>query len=271
MPSPSNKAIRYFGDYVLFGQIAEGAMGEVWYARQDSLDRPVAVKLIRAGALATAAEVERFRVEAQAAARLSHKNIVRVFEVGEHQGRHFFSMELIEGNSLAGQIKEGAWRIDASNARARQRDAAQLLATVARAVHHAHQRGVLHRDIKPANILLDEQDEPHLSDFGLAKLLDAKGSLTQSGAVLGTLSYMSPEQAAGQSAEATTAADIYSLGAVLYELLTGQPPFRIQRPRNHLPQVPRKSAGPPLRERRGAGRGSRTLAARRADNRAARG
>ena len=161
MTTPSKNAIRYFGDYVLFGQIAEGAMGEVWYARQDSLDRPVAVKLIRAGTLATAAEVERFRVEAQAAARLSHKNIVRVFEVGEHQGRHFLSMELIEGSSLAGQIKESAWRIDASNARARQRDAAQLLATVARAVHHAHQRGVLHRDIKPANILLDESPKEH--------------------------------------------------------------------------------------------------------------
>jgi len=250
MRPPAKKTIRYFGDYVLFGQIAEGAMGEVWFARQDSLNRPVALKLIRAGTLATAADIERFRVEAHAAARLSHKNIVQVFEVGEHEGRHFLSMELVEGDSLAGQIKRGAWSFVASNARQRQCQIASLLATVSRAVHHAHQRGVLHRDIKPANILIDERGEPHLSDFGLAKLLDATSSLTASVAVLGTLSYMSPEQAAGKSAEATTAADIYSLGAVLYELLADQPPFRDGNWAELLRKVMSEAPVPPRRIRK---------------------
>lgn len=221
---PGN-TIRYFGDYVLFGRLAEGGMGEVWFARQTSLDRAVAVKLIKSGALASGTEVHRFQIEALAAARLSHENIIQVYEVGEHEGRHFISMELVEGGSLADEVKDGKWRLSRSDVREKQRKIARLLAIIARAVHHAHRHGVLHRDIKPGNILFDEQGHPYLADFGLAKLVDGEVDLTRTGALLGTLNYMSPEQAAGHSAELTTASDIYSLGAVLYELLAGKPPF----------------------------------------------
>jgi serine/threonine protein kinase len=209
----------------LIGKIAEGGMGEVWRARQVSLNRAVALKLIRAGHLATPTDVQRFRLEAEAAARLDHEGIVRVYEVGEHEGRHYLSMELIEGASLAEQIGDGAWTLQATHAARRQRDIAGLIAAVARAVHHAHQRGVLHRDLKPANILIDPQGRPHLTDFGLAKILEHDSGLTRSTAILGTPGYLSPEQAAGRSTEVTIASDIYSLGAILYELLTGRPPF----------------------------------------------
>ena len=208
-------ACRRFGDFELIEPIARGGMGAVYRARQVSLNRTVALKLISAAEAAAPDFLERFRTEAEAAASLEHPHIVSVHGFGEHDGEYFLAMQLIAGGSLSR-------RAEKVFAPAR---AARLIATIARAVHHAHQRGILHRDIKPGNILLDEAGEPHLVDFGLAKLVARDSAITRTSAVLGTPSYMSPEQAAGRAREITTAADVYGLGAVLYDLLTGEPPF----------------------------------------------
>jgi WD40 repeat protein len=229
--------LRYFGDYELLEEIARGGMGVVFKARQLSLNRVVALKLISAGALATPDLVKRFKAEAEAAASLSHPNIVPIYEIGEHQGQHYFSMGLIDGPNLREGISNLKFEI--SN----PKRAARLVTTVARAVQYAHERGVLHRDIKPSNILLDAQAEPHLTDFGLAKLVEKESTLTHTHAILGTPAYMAPEQARGGTKDVTTAADVYGLGAVLYESLTGSPPFgggtSLETIRQVLEQEPR--------------------------------
>jgi WD40 repeat protein/tRNA A-37 threonylcarbamoyl transferase component Bud32 len=220
--------VRYFGDYEVLEEIARGGMGIVYKARQVSLQRLVALKMILAGELASDAQVQRFRKEAEAAAQLDHPHIVPIYEVGEHGGHQYFSMKLVEGASLARKIKELEHQYPAS---------AQLMATVARALQYAHQRGIIHRDLKPSNILIDAQGQAHVSDFGLAKQLDSIEAPTRTGVILGTPCYMAPEQAAGQVRQIGIAADVYSLGSILYELLTGRPPFRAETPMEVLTQV----------------------------------
>jgi outer membrane protein assembly factor BamB/WD40 repeat protein/tRNA A-37 threonylcarbamoyl transferase component Bud32 len=215
----SGERVRYFGEYELVEKIAHGGMGVVYKARQVRLNRVVALKMILAGQFASAEDVKRFQVEAENAARLDHPGIVSVYEVGKYKGQHYFTMKFVEGGSLCGQ---GAVFAQAP------RKAATLIALVSRAVHYGHQRGILHRDIKPGNILLDKNGQPQITDFGLARQLRQEGhapDLTLTGAIVGSPCYMSPEQARGEKG-LTVAADVYALGAVLHELITGRPPFR---------------------------------------------
>jgi predicted Ser/Thr protein kinase len=220
-PSGSLLLPARFGDYELRQELGRGGMGVVYRAQQMSLGREVAVKMILRGQFASQADRERFEAEAQAAARLDHPGIVPVYEVGEIDGRPYFSMKHVRGTTLAQRLAEGPLA---------PREAAIMLAKVARAIHFAHMRGVLHRDLKPSNILLDEQGEPHVTDFGLAKQTAAAEPLTKTGAVLGTPAYMSPEQAAGQRGQVGPRSDVYSLGVILYHMLTGRPPFQAASP-----------------------------------------
>jgi thiol-disulfide isomerase/thioredoxin len=223
---PAVPLVGPFGDYDLLGEIARGGMGVVYKARQRTPNRVVALKMILAGQLASPDHVRRFRIEAEEAGNLDHPNIVPIYQVGTVGGQHYFSMKLIEGGSLSEQI--GRYRHD-------PRAAARLIAQVARAVHYAHERGILHRDLKPQNILLAD-GQPHVTDFGLAKHLGGTQADTRSGTIVGTPGYMSPEQAAARK-DLTTATDVYSLGAILYELLVGKPPFQADTALETLMQV----------------------------------
>ena len=226
-----------FGDYELLEEIGRGGMGVVYRAVQKSLGRTVAIKMLLRRDLASPADLLRFRSEAEAAAQLDHPGIVSIFEVGECDGHPFYSMQLVEGTTLAKRLRQGPLPA---------REAAALLAKVADAVQVAHTRGVLHRDLKPSNILIDGSGEPHVSDFGLAKRLEVEESVTHTGAILGTPCYMSPEQAAGSRGDVGPTSDVWSLGTILYQMLTGRPPFQASSPMDTLlavlesdPPVPR--------------------------------
>jgi len=275
--SPVVEGERLFGDYELGSEIARGGMGVVYRARQISLNRAVALKMIARGEFASPALVHRFQIEAGAAARLDHPHIVPIYEIGEHRGQVFYSMKLVEGGTLAELIARGRRRqIEVSEAVTGKRESEQdqagaadshflafspahfhevggtgaaaiasLVATVARAIHYAHQRGVLHRDLKPSNILIEADGSPRVTDFGLAKVIEDESGLTLSTAALGTPAYMAPEQAAGRSRQVSTAADIYSLGAILYELLTGRPPFQAESALATMRKVVEEEPVPP--------------------------
>jgi WD40 repeat protein len=228
--------VHYFGDYELLHEVARGGMGVVFRARQVSLNRIVALKMILAGRLASGDDVRRFRLEAEAAANLDHPGIVPIYEVGEHEGQHYFSMGFVEGESLAQRVADGPLPT---------RRAADVVRQVAKAVQSAHEHGVIHRDLKPANILIDARGRPRITDFGLAKTIREDRGLTATGQVLGTPSYMPPEQADGRIDANGPAADIYALGAILYCLLTGRPPFQASSAMETLLQVREWEPVPP--------------------------
>jgi tRNA A-37 threonylcarbamoyl transferase component Bud32/outer membrane protein assembly factor BamB len=257
--------VRYFGDYELLEEIARGGMGIVYKARQRSLNRTVALKMILAGQLASESEVQRFYQEARTAANLQHPNIVAIHEVGQHDGQHYFSMDYVEGQSLADMVRDAP--LPASQA-------GRYVKVVAEAIQYAHDHGVLHRDLKPSNVLIDRFDQPRVTDFGLAKHVEAQpgasgspgssgfapaAALTQSGAVIGTPSYMPPEQASGSRGALGPASDGYSLGAVLYELVTGRPPFRAATALDTLLQVLESEPAPPRLLNRGVNRDLETI------------
>lgn len=225
-PRPAEPPLKEFGDFELLEKIGQGGMGVVYRARQRSLGRIVALKMILRGQHATPADLARFQIEAQAAAHLEHPNIVPVYAAGEHAGQAYFSMRLVEGETLAAQLTRGPLR---------PRDAAALLIQIAQAVHFAHVRGILHRDLKPSNILIDRQGAPHITDFGLAKRtasdLEEQGTaLTQSGNLVGTPAYIAPEMVSNRRGQPSASSDVYSLGVILYEMLTGRPPFQAPTP-----------------------------------------
>jgi serine/threonine protein kinase len=214
---------KMFGDYELLEEIGRGGMGLVYKAYQRSLDRTVALKMILRGELATPEDLARFQTEAQAAAHLEHPNIVPVYDAGAHEGQAYFSMRLVEGQTLAALLARGPLH---------PRDAARYLAAISRAVHYAHEHGILHRDLKPSNILLDGDDRPHITDFGLAKRVSgaAAAGRTATGAIVGTPAYMAPEQVSNRRGTPSPVSDVYSLGVILYEMLTGRPPFQAPTP-----------------------------------------
>jgi serine/threonine protein kinase len=222
--------------YEVLAELGRGGMGVVYKARQVSVNRIVALKMILAGNLASPGDVQRFRREAEAAANLKHPNIVALHEVGEHAGQHYFSMDYVAGTSLSAMVTENP--LPAARA-------ARYVQAVARAIHYAHQQGTIHRDLKPSNILIDEADQPHVTDFGLAKQTKGDAGLTATGQILGTPSYMPPEQASGRKGQVTPASDVYSLGAVLYELVTGRPPFRAESPIDTILQALESDPVPP--------------------------
>ncbi|MGE0379058.1 MAG: serine/threonine-protein kinase, partial [Planctomycetaceae bacterium] len=223
-----SSGLREFGRYELLEEVGRGGMGVVYRARQKALGATVALKLVRWSQFASADEIRRFYAEARAAAGLRHPNIVSVHDVGEYLGQHYLTMDFVESGSLAERLQSGPLE---------PREAAELLLTIARAVGYLHQHKIVHRDLKPSNILLDEQGAPYVTDFGLAKVFEGDSAETASGTIIGTPSYMAPEQAAGKSAEVSPQSDVYSLGTILYEMLTGRPPFAEDNPLDTLLQV----------------------------------
>ncbi len=215
-PKPAGRRDLLFGKFEIVGELARGAMGIVYKARQAGLERIIAVKVMREGEEATQEQVVRFHREAELASKLRHPNIVPIHDVGVYEGKHYFTMDFIEGETLEGRLKRG---------RMRHEEAASLLEKVARAIHFAHTKGVVHRDLKPSNLLLDERGEPQVTDFGLARRMDVKSVLTQSGAALGTPFYMAPEQICGDNARIDGRSDVFALGVILYEMLAGRRPF----------------------------------------------
>jgi serine/threonine-protein kinase len=229
-PGPTDDLPRQFGEFTLLEEVGQGGMGVVYRARQTSLDRSVALKVIQRG------ERARFQFEAEAAARLDHPNIVPVYGVGEQDGQPYLCMKYVEGTTLARLVADSPLP---------PRAAARYVAEVARAVHYAHEHGILHRDLKPSNVLIDREGRPYVSDFGLAKQVVGGPQLTVSNTILGTPSYMPPEQASGCRGQLSPASDVYSLGAILYELLTGRPPFRAATAVDTLMQVLDQEPVPP--------------------------
>jgi hypothetical protein len=236
--------------YDILGELGRGGMGVVYKARQASLKRLVALKMILGGVHASAQVFDRFRTEAEAIARLQRPNIVQIYEVGQHDGLPYLSLEYVDGGSLAQKV---------NGTPQPPRSAAQLIATLARAVQAAHERGVIHRDLKPANILLTAGGDPKVTDFGLAKQVEAGVGVTQSGAVVGTPSYMAPELAGGKTKEVGPPTDVYALGAILYELLTGRPPFRAVTALDTMLQVLSEEPVPPSRLQRKVPRDLETI------------
>ncbi len=231
--------------YEILGTLGRGGMGVVYQARQTKLGRVVALKMILSGAHAGEADLARFKTEAEAIARLQHPNIIQIYEIGECGGVPFFSLEFCGGGALEGKLKD-PWT---------PRQAAELVRTLARAVQAAHQAGIIHRDLKPANILFLADGTAKITDFGLAKKIEGGDGLTQTGAVLGTPSYMAPEQAGGDSRRVTTLVDVYALGAILYECLTGRPPFRAATAIDTILQVLERAPEPPTALQPGIDRG----------------
>lgn len=217
-----------FGDYEIIDEIARGGMGVVYKARQISLNRTVALKKVLSGQLAGDEAIKRFQVEAEASANLDHPGIVPVYDFGQSDGQHFFSMGFVEGQSLAHRISESPLA---------PRDAAEMLIKISRAVGYANEHGVIHRDLKPGNVLLDRVGEPRVTDFGIAKKSSDDSAVTATGQILGTPSYMPPEQASGQGDQVDHRADVYALGAILYATLTGRPPFQAANPMETIKQV----------------------------------
>ncbi|WP_372894348.1 protein kinase [Stieleria sp.] len=228
--------VRYFGDYELLEEIARGGMGVVFKARQINLNRIVALKMILAGELAGEEEIRRFKSEAEAAAQLDHPGIVPIFEIGEYDGKHYFSMGFVDGESLAAHMPDGPLP---------PKEAAELTTKICAAVQYAHEKGVIHRDLKPGNVLMDPNGIPRVTDFGLAKQVAGESDLTRTGQIIGTPAYMPPEQASGDTSKIGPAADIYALGAVLYTMLTGRPPFQAPSPMETLLQVLEHDPAPP--------------------------
>src|SRR5262245_43608477 len=227
---------RPFGDYELLEEIAQGGMGIVYKARQKSLDRIVAIKMLLFGPMASQAVIRRFRGEAVAAGGLHHPNIVAIHEVGIHDGQHFLVMDYVDGPNLA---------TFARNQPLSPRRAAEYARTIAEAIEYAHACGILHRDLKPSNVLIGKNDTPHVTDFGLARRMEGDSSLTISGQPLGSPGYMPPEQAAGSQGKVSSRSDVYGLGATLYHLLTGHPPFQGESITHALDQVLRQEPVPP--------------------------